>query len=87
MTINFVLNDEGLTYKTKEGELIKPWNEFYSFKETKDYFFIYFNKHNGLLLAKRDFSNEIIDFVIRQINDHLVNKRKIKLLKKDRYQE
>jgi len=83
MTIDFVVNDEGLTYKTKEGELTKPWNEFYSFKETKDHFFIYFNKQNGLLLAKRDFSYELQSFIVKQINDHLVDKRKIKILKRE----
>ncbi len=81
MTINFRIGDDGITYLNKNGELLKPWNEFYSFKETKDYFYVYFNKNKGMLLAKRDVSNELSKFIIDHVQDHLVNKRKIKLLK------
>ena len=81
MTISFVINDEGLTYLNKEGELLKPWNEFYSFKETEKYFFIYFSKNKGMLLAKRDFDESLKRFIIEKIQEHLVDKRKIKVLK------
>ncbi len=80
MFVNYRLDENGLTYLNVEGELTKHWNEFYSIKETEDYFFIYFNKHNGMLLAKRDFSSEVIRFVVDKCNEHMVDKRKIKFL-------
>ena len=83
MVINYRLNDEGLTYLNIEGELTKHWSEFYSIKETEDYFFIYFNKNNGMLLAKRDFSTEINRFIKRNCDEHMVDKRKIKWYKSE----
>ena len=80
MTIRFRLNDEGITYLNEDGELLKPWNEFYSFKETSNYFFIYFNKNKGMLLAKRDFSEEINKFIINNVLKHVVDQRKVKLI-------
>ena len=80
MTIRFRLNDEGITYLNEDGELLKPWNEFYSFKETSNYFFIYFNKNKGMLLAKRDFSEEINKFIINNVLKHVVDQRKVKIL-------
>lgn len=80
MFVNYRLDENGLTYLNVEGELTKHWNEFYSIKETEDYFFIYFNKHNGMLLAKRDFSSEVTRFVVAKCNEHMVDKRKIKFL-------
>jgi len=81
MTINFLINNEGITYLNNNGELLKPWIEFYSFKETKDYFFMYFSKHKGMLLAKREISQELQKFIVTNVETHLVDKRKIKLLK------
>ena len=83
MTINFKITDDGITYMNVEGELVKPWNELYSFSETEEYFFVYFSKHRGMLFAKRDFSYELRRFIIDNVQKHLVNKRKIKLLKRD----
>jgi len=83
MKISFLLNGEGLTYLNNNGELLKPWNEFYSFSETKEYFFMYFSKHKGMLLAKRELSDELQKFVITSIKSHLVDQRKVKLLKVD----
>ena len=79
MVVKFRLDEEGLTYLNIEGELTKHWNEFYSIKETKEYFFIYFNKNNGMLLKKIDFTQEVNRFIIAQCNEHIVDKRKIKL--------
>lgn len=81
MTIKFRLNDEGVTYLNAEGELLKPWKEFYSFKESEKYFFIYFSKHKGMLLAKRDFSEVINKYIIDNVLKHVVDQRKVKLLK------
>ncbi len=81
MTINFLINDEGITYLNNNGELLNQWNSFYSFKETEDYFFMYFSKHKGMLLAKREISNELQKFIINNVLSHIVNKRKVKLLK------
>ena len=83
MTIRFRLNDEGVTYLNAEGELLKPWNEFYSFKESEKYFFIYFSKHKGMLLAKRDFSEAINKYIIDNVLKHAVDQKRIKLLKKE----
>ena len=83
MTIHFRINEEGITYLNENGELLKPWNEFYSFKETKDYYFMYFSKHKGMLLAKREVSEELGKFIIDNVNTHLVDKRKIKIMKDD----
>jgi hypothetical protein len=85
MIINFVLNDEGLTYLTNDGNLLKHWSEFYSIKETEDYFFVYFNKNNGMLLAKRDFGMDINRFIKDNCNKHMVNKRKIKWVKEEEF--
>ncbi|MCK5388351.1 MAG: YcxB family protein [Candidatus Izimaplasma sp.] len=81
MKINFLINENGLTYLNSNGELLKPWNEFYSFKETKDYFFMHFSKYKGMLLAKRELSDELQKYIIKNVTEHLVNKKKIKLLK------
>ncbi len=83
MTINFLVNEKGITYLNNNGELLKPWNEFYSFTETNEYFFMYFSKHKGMLLAKRDLSSELQQFVIAQVKQHMVNQKRLKLLKED----
>jgi len=81
MTINFRIDDEGMTYLNTEGELLKPWSEFYSFKESKDYFFMYFSKNKGMLLAKREVSDSLRRFIITSVQTHMVDKRRIKILK------
>jgi len=81
MTINFLINEAGITYLNNNGELLKPWTDFYSFTETDEYFFMYFSKHKGMLLAKRELSTELQRYVISQVKAHLVNQRKLKLLK------
>lgn len=83
MTINFLINDEGLTYLNSNGELLMPWNEFYSFKETKDYYYMYFSKHKGMLLAKRELDTNLQRFIVSNVVEHLVDKRKLKLLKEE----
>ncbi len=80
MTINFRLNEDGITYLNKEGELLRYWKDFFSFKETPLYFFIYFNRNNGMLLAKRDFSEEMTKYVIDNVTKN-VDAKRIKLLK------
>ncbi len=81
MTINFLINEEGITYLNNNGELLKPWNEFYSFTENEDYFFMYFSKHKGMLLAKRDLNSDVQRYVVQQVKEHMVNQKKLKLLK------
>ena len=87
MTIHFRINEDGITYLNETGELLKPWNEFYSFKETKDYYFMYFSKHKGMLLAKREISAELGKYIIDSVKTHIVDKRKIKVMKDDSLQE
>lgn len=82
LSISFELNEEGLTYITKEGKMTEPWNEFYSVKETKDYFFMYFTPQKGFLLAKRDLSNTNKQYICKKLEEHMTNKRRLKLLKK-----
>lgn len=85
MIVNYRLDSEGLTYLNVEGELTKHWSEFYSIKETEDYFFVYFNKNSGMLLAKRDFSTEINRYIISNCEEHMTNKRRITWAKKENY--
>lgn len=82
LTISFELNQASLTYITKEGKLTEPWQNFYSVKETKDYFFIYFTAQKGFLLAKRDLTDSMKSFVIRMFQEHMTNKKHMKFLKK-----
>ena len=81
MTINFLINEAGITYLNNNGELLKPWLEFYSFTETDEYFFMYFSKHKGMLLAKRELSDELQKYIITQVKSHMVNQKRLKLLK------
>lgn len=80
LSIDFVLNEEGLTYQTTEGTLTEKWEMFATVKETEVYFFMYFAAHKGFLLAKRDLSEEMIEFIRRNLLEHVVNHKRLKLL-------
>ena len=82
LSISFVLNEEGLTYVTTEGEMTEPWAQFYSVKETKDYFFMYFTAQKGFLLAKRDLTEPMKNFIVKMFDEHMTNRRRVKLMKK-----
>lgn len=80
-TMTYVVDDESLTYMTREGELVKNWPEFYRVKETNDYLFVYINQHSGLVLVKREIPSDAYRFIVEQLKQHVIAKR-LKLLKK-----
>ena len=80
LSIDFILNDTGLIYETKDGKVTENWEQFSSVKETEKYFFMYFAANKGFLLAKRDLNDEMILFIRNNLLQHVVNQKKLKLL-------
>lgn len=80
LNIDFILNDTGLIYETKDGKVTEAWEQFVSVKETEKYFFMYFAANKGFLLAKRDLNDSMIRFIRDNLMQHVVNQKKIKLL-------
>ena len=80
LSIDFTLNDKGLIYKTADGEITDTWEQFYSVKETEKYFFMYFAAQKGFVVAKRDLTEEMILFIRKNLLEHVVNQKRIKLL-------
>ena len=80
LSIEFTLNDQGLIYETSDGKITDNWEQFYSVKETEKYFFMYFAAQKGFIVAKRDLTEEMVLFIRRNLLDHVVNQKRIKLL-------
>lgn len=83
LSINFTLNDEGFSYETTDGKITDNWEKFYSVRETEKYFFMYFAAQKGFILAKRDLTEEMIKFIRRNLLEHVINQKRIKLLKEN----
>ena len=82
LSINFTLNEQGLIYETLDGKITDKWEQFYSVKETEKYFFMYFAAQKGFIVAKRDLTEEMVLFIRKNLLEHVVNQKRIKLLVK-----
>lgn len=80
LSIQFILNEKGLTYKTPEGKITEEWDKFVYVKETEKHFFMYFAAHKGFLLAKRDLNEDMITMIRKGLLEHALNQKRIKLL-------
>lgn len=78
--MTYEVNDEGLKYITKDGELEKKWIDFYSAKETELYIYLYINKNSGLVFIKEQMQSEAVALVLGKIRNHIPAQR-AKLLK------
>lgn len=78
-SVQFTLTDESLKYELKDNRFIeKNWMDFTKAIERGEYIYIYITKNQGLVLVKRGLDEEIVQFVRKQLTDH-VDHRSLKL--------
>ena len=56
--LTVILEENKYKEKTSNGENSLEYNKFYSYYENKNYYYLYVDKINGLILPKREFNQE-----------------------------
>lgn len=62
-SLNVILDDKKYTEITSNGTNALDYSKFYAYYENKDYYYLYVDKVNALILPKREFNSEEIDTI------------------------
>lgn len=61
--LKIILNEKRYKEITSNGENQLEYNKFYSYYENKNYYYLYVDKINALILPKREFSKDEISII------------------------
>lgn len=75
--LKVILEENKYKEITENGENSLEYNKFYSYYESKSYYYLYVDKINALILPKREFNNEEINTVNKYLQKSI---KKINLL-------
>lgn len=67
-SLKVVLDENKYKEITQKGETALEYNKFYSYYESKNYYYLYVDKVNALILPKREFSEDEISAINTYFN-------------------
>lgn len=80
--MDYVINENGLRFESKDGFSEKMWSEFESMVISEEYVYIYLKNKRGLLFKKEICGNEVIDFLTSKGQEVMRPKNIVTLTKK-----
>lgn len=70
-SLKVILEENKYKEITSNGPSELEYKNFYSYYENKNYFYLYVDKVNALILPKREFNNEELSIISNNFNAHI----------------
>lgn len=77
--LQVTLEENKYVEKTSNGINSLEYDKFYSYYESKNYFYLYVDKVNALILPKREFTNEELKTIDGYFSKHITKTKKFNL--------
>ena len=79
--MNYIVNEDSVTFSTDEGSSSKMWSEFENLHEVDKFVFIYLKNRRGLIFKREYIGEEAFDFIIERASREMKQRNIIRYKK------
>jgi hypothetical protein len=79
--MDYYVDENTLTFSTKEGSSSKMWSEFENLHEVEEFVFIYLKNKRGLIFKRDYVGSEVYDFIVERASRGMKAKNVIRYKK------
>ena len=76
--MDYYVDENTLTFSTKEGSSSKMWSEFENLHEVEEFVFIYLKNKRGLIFKREYIGSEAYDFIVERASRDMKSKNVIR---------